>query len=58
MKVLECDSQNDHRVAMSLAPYAILGKRVVMDNARITSKSYPTFWDEIKKLGFEVTVLQ
>ncbi|HDP76391.1 MAG TPA: hypothetical protein ENN49_11145 [Bacteroidales bacterium] len=58
LKVLECDSQNDHRVAMSLAPYAILGKKVIMDNARITSKSYPTFWDEIIKLEFEVTVLQ
>lgn len=57
LKVLECDSQNDHRVAMSLAPYAILGKKVIMNNARITSKSYPTFWDEIKKLGFEVTSL-
>lgn len=57
LKVIECDSQNDHRVAMSLAPYAILGKKVIMNNARITSKSYPTFWDEIKKLGFEVTAL-
>lgn len=58
LKTIECDSQNDHRVAMSLAPFAILGKKVIMDNARITSKSYPTFWDEIKKLGFEVTVIQ
>lgn len=58
LRTIECDSQNDHRVAMSLAPFAILGKKVIMDNARITSKSYPTFWDEIKKLGFEVTVLQ
>jgi len=56
LKSVECDSQNDHRVAMSLAPFAILGKKVVMDNARVTSKSYPTFWDEMKKLGFEITV--
>jgi 3-phosphoshikimate 1-carboxyvinyltransferase len=58
LKTIECDSQNDHRVAMSLAPYAVLGKKVIMDNARITSKSYPTFWDEIKKLGFDVAILQ
>jgi 3-phosphoshikimate 1-carboxyvinyltransferase len=58
LKQLECDSQNDHRVAMSLAPFAILGKKIVMDNARITSKSYTTFWEEIKKLDFEVTILQ
>ncbi len=56
-KEFECDSLDDHRLAMSLVPLTLLGKTITLENPRITSKSYTTFWDEIRKVGFEFTII-
>lgn len=40
----------DHRVAMSLAPMAYYGS-INLEDPSVVSKSFPTFWDELKKLG-------
>ncbi len=44
---------NDHRMAMAFAP---LGLKVPfeIEDAMVVSKSYPAFWDDMKKLGFEI----
>jgi 3-phosphoshikimate 1-carboxyvinyltransferase len=42
---------NDHRMAMAFAPLG-LKVPIVIDNADVVSKSYPDFWDDLKKLGF------
>ena len=48
-------SYNDHRIAMSAAvASAICENEVTILNANATNKSYPTFWQEIEKLGFNV----
>lgn len=45
-------SFNDHRIAMSAAIAATLAKGpVTILGADCVSKSYPTFWNEYKKLG-------
>ena len=44
-------SHNDHRIAMSFAPFAILGKGIQIENASVVSKSYPSFWQEFAKLS-------
>ncbi|TDD99163.1 3-phosphoshikimate 1-carboxyvinyltransferase [Flavobacterium cellulosilyticum] len=44
---------NDHRMAMAFAPLA-LKVPIVIDNAEVVSKSYPDFWEDMKKLGFEI----
>ncbi len=43
------DTYNDHRMAMAFAPLA-LKTQIVINNAEVVSKSYPDFWDDLKKL--------
>jgi len=45
---------NDHRMAMAFAPVA-LKKPVIIEDAGVVSKSYPTFWDDLKTIGFNLT---
>jgi 3-phosphoshikimate 1-carboxyvinyltransferase len=45
---------NDHRMAMSFALLAACGCRPVLDNIICTEKSYPSFWKEFSKAGFEI----
>lgn len=43
----------DHRMAMAFAPLA-LRVPLVIEEAEVVSKSYPTFWEDLKTIGFEV----
>ncbi len=45
---------NDHRMAMAFAPIA-LKQSVIIEDAGVVSKSYPTFWEDLKTLGFQIT---
>lgn len=45
---------NDHRMAMAFAPLAIKAS-INIEDAEVVSKSYPTFWDDLKSIGFEIT---
>jgi 3-phosphoshikimate 1-carboxyvinyltransferase len=45
---------NDHRMAMAFAPLA-LKVPVIMEDSGVVSKSYPTFWDDLNSIGFEIT---
>lgn len=51
---LEIDTCEDHRMAMSFAPLAILYPGLIMHDPEVVSKSFPGFWDELKKLGATV----
>jgi len=44
---------NDHRMAMAFAPLA-LKVPIIIENAEVVSKSYPDFWEDLKKLGLEI----
>ena len=44
---------NDHRMAMAFAPLA-LKVPIIIENAEVVSKSYPDFWEDMKKLGYNV----
>ena len=44
---------DDHRMAMSLACLGILFP-VGIEHPAVVSKSYPTFWDDLQSLGFEI----
>ncbi len=49
-------SHNDHRIAMSAAVASILCEAPVsITSAEATSKSYPSFWDDMNTLGFSIT---
>lgn len=48
-------SHNDHRIAMSAAVASILCEApVTITSAGATSKSYPSFWEDMKLLGFSI----
>ncbi|TXE09785.1 3-phosphoshikimate 1-carboxyvinyltransferase [Seonamhaeicola algicola] len=44
---------NDHRMAMAFAPVALKAP-VVIEDAMVVSKSYPTFWEDLKTIGFKI----
>lgn len=43
----------DHRMAMAFAPLA-LKTTLVIEEAEVVSKSYPSFWNDLKQVGFEI----
>ncbi|GAL71139.1 5-enolpyruvylshikimate-3-phosphate synthase [Jejuia pallidilutea] len=45
---------NDHRMAMAFAPVA-LKQDVIVKDAAVVSKSYPTFWNDLKSIGFKIS---
>jgi len=45
---------NDHRMAMAFAPIA-LKQDVIIEDAGVVSKSYPTFWEDLKSIGFKTS---
>lgn len=54
----EVDSFNDHRIAMSMAICATRCKdELIITNANAVEKSYPDFFEEYKKLGGKVNVI-
>ena len=44
----------DHRMAMAFAPLALIVP-IIIEEAEVISKSYPTFWDDLKSVGFTIT---
>ncbi len=43
----------DHRMAMAFAPAAFLCQ-VSIEEPQVVTKSYPTFWEDLKSVGFEI----
>ena len=50
------DSHNDHRMAMCLAPFALLYD-VKINKIDVVNKSYPNYWEDLKKMGFTISPL-
>ena len=55
-EIILIDTYNDHRMAMAFAP---LGLRVPINinNPKVVSKSYPDFWDDLQKIGFNQNII-
>lgn len=51
------DTYEDHRMAMSLAPASVPLKTILINQPGVVSKSYPYFWDDLKKAGFTIETL-
>lgn len=45
---------HDHRMAMAFAPLA-LKTNLQIEDAMVVSKSYPTFWDDLKSVGIKIS---
>ena len=53
--IKECSipTYNDHRMAMAFAPLA-LKIPLSIEDAGVVSKSYPSFWEDLKQLDFKI----
>ena len=51
------DTYEDHRMALSMAPFACIHSGLIINNPQVVTKSYPRFWDDLKKAGFNIEVL-
>jgi 3-phosphoshikimate 1-carboxyvinyltransferase len=50
------ETYNDHRMAMAFGPLA-MKTSLFINNYDVVSKSYPDYWEDLKKLGFMVKKL-
>jgi 3-phosphoshikimate 1-carboxyvinyltransferase len=50
------NTYDDHRMAMAFAPLAILIPELEIEDADVVEKSYPAFWKDLEKVGFEAKV--
>ena len=41
---------DDHRMAMAFAPAALCYKNLTIEHPEVVTKSYPTFWEDLKKV--------
>lgn len=46
------DTFGDHRMAMALAAVAVFVPGIVIKDVEVVDKSYPSFWDDLRKAGF------
>lgn len=49
------DTYEDHRMAMAFAPIALKLPQLEINHPEVVSKSYPHFWEDLKKAGFTIT---
>jgi 3-phosphoshikimate 1-carboxyvinyltransferase len=48
------ETHNDHRIAMAVAPLALRFGKIRIANPGVVEKSYPDFWEDLKKAGFGI----
>lgn len=51
---IKIKTYNDHRMAMAFAPIALKAP-VIIEDPSVVSKSYPTFWKDLKSIGFNIS---
>jgi 3-phosphoshikimate 1-carboxyvinyltransferase len=47
------NTYDDHRMAMAFAPLALVVPEVEFEDYMVVEKSYPAFWEDLKKVGFQ-----
>ena len=50
------DTYNDHRMALSFAPFAMKSGSLIINNPQVVTKSYPHFWKSLRDAGFSIEV--
>ena len=45
---------HDHRMALAFAPAAMIYPKLIIDDPQVITKSYPGYWDDLKKIGFKI----
>ncbi len=50
--IVTIDTYEDHRMAMAFAPIALRRDGIEINSPKVVSKSYPHYWDDLRKAGF------
>jgi 3-phosphoshikimate 1-carboxyvinyltransferase len=50
------NTYDDHRMAMAFAPLALVIPQIEVEDFMVVEKSYPAFWEDLKKVGFELEI--
>jgi 3-phosphoshikimate 1-carboxyvinyltransferase len=53
-KDAEVRTYEDHRMAMAFAPLALRCPHLVIQHPEVVAKSYPGFWEDLRKVGFRL----
>ena len=48
------ETYGDHRMALCLAPLALKANSVIVDDAEVINKSYKSYWEDLKRLSFDI----
>ncbi|MBR1463059.1 MAG: 3-phosphoshikimate 1-carboxyvinyltransferase [Prevotella sp.] len=48
------DTYEDHRMALAFAPLCIKFPELRINNPHVVTKSYPNFWNDLKRAGFTI----
>ncbi|MEZ4740668.1 MAG: hypothetical protein R2818_15230, partial [Flavobacteriales bacterium] len=51
---LPFDPNIDHRMALCIAPLALVLPAVTIHDPGVVDKSYPSYWDDLRKAGYSV----
>ena len=46
---------HDHRMALAFAPAAMTHSQIIIDDPQVITKSYPRYWEDLKKVGFKIS---
>lgn len=52
--VPEIETYHDHRMALAFAPVCQVYGPVAILDPMVVTKSYPSYWEDLKKVGFEI----
>lgn len=50
----EIETYHDHRMALAFAPASQVAGTVAILDPMVVTKSYPAYWEDLKKVGFKV----
>ncbi len=51
---IDIETYNDHRMAMAFAPLCLKYPSIQIKNPEVVTKSYPQFWEDLKKVDFKI----
>ena len=53
-KIPVIETYHDHRMALSFAPMAMAGFNLEIEDPLVVTKSYPSFWEDLRKFDFKI----
>lgn len=52
------NTYEDHRMAMAFAPISFKLPYIEINNPEVVSKSYPHYWEDLKRAGFQIELFE